>query len=51
MKITGLFGYGYDFSVDYESFDIGDIFDIHKFIMKEHKWLLNHYPLTLQNVK
>ena len=29
MKKTGLYGYVYDFSVDYDSIDIDDILDIH----------------------
>ena len=30
MKKTGLYGYGYDFSVNYNSIDVPDILDIHK---------------------
>ena len=33
MKKTGFTGYVYDFSVDYDSTDVGDIFDIHKYLM------------------
>ena len=32
---TGLKGYVYDFSVDYEAFAISDIVDIHKNLMKK----------------
>ena len=30
MKKTGLYGYVYDFSVNYNSIDVLDILDIHK---------------------
>ena len=30
MKKTGLYGYVYDFSVDYEKIDVDDILDIRK---------------------
>ena len=36
MKKTGFTGYVYDFSVDYDSTDVGDIFDIHKYLMKNN---------------
>ena len=36
MKKTGLYGYVYDFSVDYDSIDIADIFNIHKYFMVEN---------------
>ena len=36
MKKTGLNGYVYDFSVDYDSTDINDIKDIHKYLMKKN---------------
>ena len=35
-KKTGLCGYVYDFSVDYDNIDITDILDIHKPLMKKH---------------
>ena len=35
MKKTGLYGYVYDFSVDYDSTDVSDILDIHKYMMKK----------------
>ena len=34
-KKTGLNGYVYDFSVDYDSTDIDDIKNIHKYLMKK----------------
>ena len=37
MKKTGLKGYVYDFSVDYDSTDVGDIKDFHKHLMKKNK--------------
>ena len=36
MKGTGLNGYVYDFSVDYDATDIDDIKDIHKYLMKKN---------------
>ena len=36
MKKTGLNGYIYDFSVDYDATDVGDIKDIHKYLMKKN---------------
>ena len=36
MKKTGLHGYKYDFSDDYDSTDVNDISDIHKCLMKKH---------------
>ena len=34
VKKTGLNGYVYDFSVDYDATDVDDILDIHKYLMK-----------------
>ena len=34
MKDTGLNGYVYDFSVDYDAIAVDDILDIHKYLMK-----------------
>ena len=36
MKKTGFNGYVYDFSVDYDSADVDDINDIHKYLMKKN---------------
>ena len=36
MKDTGLNGYVYDFSVDYDSSDVDDIKDIHKYLIKKN---------------
>ena len=35
MKKTGLTGYVYDFSADYNAFMVDDIKDIHKYLMKK----------------
>ena len=35
MKKTGLNGYEYDFSVDYNAIDISDIMGIHKYVMNK----------------
>ena len=35
MKKTGLNGYVYDFSVDYDAIAIDDIVDIHNYLMKK----------------
>ena len=40
-KKTGFSGYVYDFSVDYNSIDVGDIKDIHKYLMKKNDIVLN----------
>ena len=36
MKKTGLTGYVYDFSVDYDAIAVNDILDIHKYLMKKN---------------
>ena len=36
MKRTGLYGYVYDFSVDYDAVAVDDIRDIHKYLMKKN---------------
>ena len=36
MKNTGLNGYVYDFSVDYDAIAVNDILDIHKYLIKRH---------------
>ena len=36
MKETGLNGYFYDFSVDYDAIAVNDILDIHKYLMKKN---------------
>ena len=36
MKKTGLNGYVYDFSVDYDDIAVDDILDIHSYLMKKN---------------
>ena len=36
MKRTGFNGYLYDFSIDYETIEVDDIKDIHKYLMKKN---------------
>ena len=36
MKKTGLTGYAYDFSADYNTVTADDIKDIHKYLMKKN---------------
>ena len=36
MKKTGLNGYVYDFSFDYDAIAVDDILDIHSFLMKQN---------------
>ena len=36
MKNTGLTGYVYDFSADYDSTDVEDIKDVYKYLMKKN---------------
>ena len=35
-KKTGFKGYVYDFNVDYDSSDVDDIKDIHKYLMRKN---------------
>ena len=37
MKKTGLKGYVYDFSVDYDAIAVSDVLDIHKYLMKKNE--------------
>ena len=39
MKKTGLNGYVYDFSVDYDAIAVHDILDIHKHLMKKNNMI------------
>ena len=39
MKKTGLNGYVYDFSVDYDAIATDDILDIHKYFMKKNNMI------------
>ena len=39
MLTTGLNGYVYDFSVDYNSIAVDDIKDIHKYLMKKNNMI------------
>ena len=41
MKRTGLNGYVYYFSVDYDATNVDDIKDIHKYLMKKNNIVLN----------
>ena len=36
MKKTGLSGYVYDFSINYDAIAVDDTLDIHKYFMKKH---------------
>ena len=37
MKKTGLKGYVYDFSTDYDYIPVSDILDIHKYLMEKNE--------------
>ena len=39
MKKTGLNGYVYDFSVNYDAIAVDDILDIHKYLMEKNEIL------------
>ena len=39
MKKTGLTGYGYGFSIDYNAVTANDIKDIHIYLMKKHNMI------------
>ena len=41
MKKTGLNGYIYDFSADYDALAIDDILDIHRYLMKKNNVISN----------
>ena len=43
MKKTGLKGYVYDFSVDYDAIAVSDILDIHKYLMKKNDIVQNDW--------
>ena len=36
MEKTGLYGYVYDLPIDYDSIDVDNILDIHKYLIKKH---------------
>ena len=37
MKKPGLYGYVYEFPIDYDNTDAADILDIHKYLMVKNK--------------
>ena len=37
MKKTGLYGYVYDFSIDYDAIAVDEILDIHKYLIEKDK--------------
>ena len=39
MKKTGLYGYLYDFSVDYDAIAFDNILNIHKYLMKKNNMI------------
>ena len=39
MKKTGLNGYNYDFSVDYDAIAVDDILDIHKYLTRNNNMM------------
>ena len=39
LRKTGLNGYVYDFSADYDAITVDDILDIHKYLMKENNMI------------
>ena len=39
MRKTGLKGYVYDFSIDYDAIAIDDILDIYKYLMKKNNMI------------
>ena len=41
MKKTGLNGYIYDFSADYDALAIDDMLDIHRYLMKKNNIISN----------
>ena len=49
MKRSGFTGYVYDFNVDYNAIVVGDIKDIHKYLMKKKYDLINIYTYLKNN--
>ena len=49
MKKTGLNGYVYDFSVDYDEIAVDDILDINKYLMEKKQYNIKCLDL-LKNV-
>ena len=49
MKKTGLNGYVYDFSVDYDAISVNDILNIHKYLMEKEQYNMKCLDL-LKNV-
>ena len=45
MKKTGLKGYIYDFSVDYDAIAVSGILDIHKYLMKKNEIVYKYLDL------
>ena len=43
MKETGLTGYVYDFSADYNAIAVDDVKDIHNYLMKKNNDTINIY--------
>ena len=41
MEKTGLKGYVYDFSVDYDAIAVCHLLDIHKYLIKENEIIKN----------
>ena len=41
MKSSGLYGYIYDFNVDYRAITAGEIPDIHKYLMEKNNIIKN----------
>ena len=39
MKRTGFNGYIYDFSVEYDTIAVGNVLDIHKYLMKKNNMI------------
>ena len=47
-KKTGLYGYVYGFSCDYDGIGVDDILDIHKYLIKKHN--INNVWNSFKNV-
>ena len=52
-KKTGITGYVYDFSVDYEAIAVNDVKDIHKYLMEKNDkvWLCLSNKNINHNIK
>ena len=47
-KKTGLYGSVYDFAVDYTKISVGDIYNVHRYLMKKNG--VNQFSLVVRSI-